>query len=523
MLIPKITYSAFIPHVSVIPNVNEFSFVGSCDTTIDTISWSHSFHIGNPTVIYSNPDKANFSIFVEDAHSVVRVILEIVDTDGRKAKSTVLIVNDGINLYILGIQLMPYILPNGITVYSLDEHIEVLVGASVYTPPLLFTSYQIDYSNNGTYDVISPNADNQYTKFTTLETVTSRLSVENTSHTIPLDLLYTEASFEAVLEEPDDLIVTTNDSCDLVTVKSQTVDYVEKLMAIADVDNSEMRFLGLTFNQNCCNNLMEIKLAPRYQFNVAFDPSNITVTNRIETVGSNDYRVYLLNVELHGMNISPSYVDSIMYSVGHGSSTSLISTNGITSSIILEGVEVLSESPVGAGYPIIVENKQVVITTVEGFIYTIDYTITPRHDSVPSFVVDVTNIIYPPFPDGLTIDQRTDGTYINITPEFLSSEYFWDGVYQVTLNDSELSNSYITGCAFMDCETYCIVVAALAKRCNPMIKILYDALKNFKDCPGIPCTNLCDLYRYLETLIDECDCAIYQNNIVKKKGDCGCK
>ena len=192
--------------------------------------------------------------------------------------------------------------------------------------------------------------------------------------------------------------------------------------------------------------------------------------------------------------------------------------------------------PDGYVPPLVVEEYTVEITTTAGFVYLIEFTFTPDF-LIPlggcGNTIEITNITYPENPCYVEVIEDVDRTYLSIDSQLYYGcndseldelEAMSDGVYQVTIGDSGLSNEYVTGCEFVDCETYCLVLQALANECDPIVVILYDALKNATDCNNISCQNYCDLYEMLLAKLEECDCLVYANKPVKTvKKPCNCK
>jgi hypothetical protein len=522
MLIPKITFTGEFLNNTVVPNFRSYSFkedaLLSEGVTIASWAWSYDVIIGAPVIIESGvTNESHFTIGIEEGlGQLIRVFLTVTDNLGRTASSNLFIYDDGAgNLSITSMLVDTYVLPNGLTVFVPGE-LQIPITGIVFLPGG-FDTYEMDYTNDGIYDdsITEGNFEHQYT---TTDTVTARLSM--TAPGFFAGALYIDSTFDPVIEEPRDIIIEKNDDCTLLTVSSESTDYIEKLIGRAGIDNSSMKYLGLTLEQNCCNNLQELRLAPTYNFSISEVPFTKQATIEVVNINGFDYRVYTVSVQVDGLD--SACIESVAYTAGYNSDPTLTPLMGIGSPLMVN-VQFLVEEPLVLGLtPVIVENNQIVITTTEGFEYTINYTLTPDYVPLVPITLAVTSVDYPAYPDGISIVENVNNTVIQISPDLYEWDAFVDGVYQATLNDSGISNTQITGCTFVDCETYCLIIKALANGCNPLIQVLYDALVNFENCRNIPCTNLCDLYAYLETLLDECDCAIYQNNIISKKNGCGC-
>jgi len=525
MLIPKIIFTGSTDSTGIVPVITNFSFIESSDVsegiTVTGWTWTHTILSGSSVaVIGGASDTQEFTIgFTTVATYRARVELTTTDSLNRTAKTSILIINDGVNTNVIFLGVTAYVLPNGLVTYLPDNNQTTIVGAALYSGTVFFNTYQIDYTNNTSYDDTNTDLSIFENQFATTDIITSRLSITDTVNSIAIDELYTEVTLTPVIENPKDVIVTTNSDCTVLTVSSESKDYIEQLTGrVAPEPTTE--FIGLEIEQNCCNNTMNFELAPRY--NLVADGINGTEQSlpEIVNINGNNYNTATIDILITG--IDATLVQSIQYTSDYNSGSTLYTSNSPNTLTI--NVMFLIENPLGSGFPVIVENKTILITTINGDVYTINYTISPNVGlgNVLDVVVVTTSLGFPPFPDGITVVENVNNTVINISSSIYSSDKFFDGVYQVTLSNSDISNSFITGCTFVDCETRCLVISALAHGCDPMVQVLYDALIQFNSCLNIPCTNLCDLYAYLETLLDECDCAIFQNNVISGENRCGC-
>lgn len=531
MLIPNIKFIGYLNSVVVVPSINNYSFKEnsflSTGKTIVTRTWSYTILSGSViAVLGGSLTDEEFTIGLDATLAVTaRIELSVTDSDGRIAKTSMLVIDDGGgNINIIDLKLDSFVLPTGIVVFTPVETQTTAAGVALYGSSPFFSTYDIDYTNNAVFDDSNPTGANFENQYATTGNINALLSMTDLINGFILNDLYTEVSFEAVIENPLDIIITTNSTCTLLEVSSQSTNLVELLVGRAGLDNSDMEYLSLKLDQNCCNAILDIKLAPQYNFSFSIVPLTTTISIPPPiTIGGFDYLIYEFSLELGGLNLDPSLITSVEYTAGGNSSPVLSTLTTITNPIVLPQIQTMVPAilpdPVS---PEIVENNKVIITTSNGYIYTIDYTITPSYLAIATFTIVVTTTIYPIFPTGITVVENVNNTVIQIDPSVFSSTVFVDGIYQVTLNNSGISNTAITGCTFVDCETYCLIIKALANGCNPIIQILYDALVQFNLCTNIPCTNVCDLFVYLESLLNECDCSIFQNNIISKNNRCGC-
>lgn len=530
MLIPNIKFIGYLNSVVVVPSINNYSFKEnsflSTGKTIVTRTWSYTILSGSAVAVLGGSlTDEEFTIGLDATLAVTaRIELSVTDSDGRIARTSMLVIDDGGgNINIVDLKLDSFVLPSGIVVFTPVETQTTAAGVALYGSNPFFSTYDIDYTNNAVFDASNTTGANFENQYATTGNINALLSMTDLVNGFILNNLYTEASFEAVIENPLDIIMTTNSTCTLLEVSSQSTNLVELLMGRAGLDNSGMEYLSLKLDQNCCNNALDIKLAPQYTFSFSIVPSSerILIDPPI-TIGGFDYLTYEFDLELGGLNLDPSLITSVEYTAGGNSSPVLSTLTTITNPIVLLQIQTMVPAILPSGFPVIIENNKVIITTSNGYIYTIEYTITPSYLAIPTFIMNVTTTTNPVFPTGVTVVENVNNTVIQIDPSVFSSTVFIDGIYQVTLNNSGISNTAITGCTFVDCETYCLIIKALANGCNPIIQILYDALIQFNSCTNIPCTNVCDLFAYLESLLNECDCSIFQNNIISKNSGCGC-
>lgn len=530
MLIPKIEYVGGVPSVLVTPGMHiitlkDISVVTSTSAIVNTIVsrvWSATTISGTPNLMLSESAGAEKSIGVAStAAYTVRINLSVVDSDGRSAISSALIINDGIgNLNVITLYPDVKVKTGNLVLFTPVDALSIVSGVSLFSTTPLFTTYNIDYTNDGVFDESNTDKgtfNNTYPVTINNNTLIASLSMTDTPNGIPVDRLFSQISFEPTTTEDSDVIVLAGATCETLDVSSESSNMIDKLVGRFDLDNSSMDYLEVSVDINCCNNDSVFKLHPNYTFSLAPDATSYFATVEVVNVGGNNYNVYTVDLDLTGIDLS--LIDTIAYTPNRNSDPTVVT---VTNTNILP-IEFLMESPLGSHFPVIVENKTMTLTTLSGYIYTVPFTVTPDHSTGFVTIVMGTHV-YPSYPDTISVVQTVNTTSVQLVPTSLvsGSTTFYDGVYTVTLNDSGISNTSISGCEFMDCETYCLVVKALANGCSPMVKIIYDALINFSSCPTISCLQICELYALLESLLDECDCSVYQTNTIITTSGCGC-
>lgn len=530
MLIPKIEYVGAIASVLVVPNTHLITLKDSSTVSSGTISskvWSIVTISGAPNLIYSETDGDEFVFGVATTAAYrVRIVLTVTDSSGRQSISSALLINDGVgNINIAFLTLETNVLADGFIVFEPQESLTTVLGTALSISNPLWTSYQLDYTNNGTYDDTNSTRENFEHSYTSTSTNTAQLSITHAPSAILINQLYTQVTFEPIILNPRDVVVSSSNSCTIINVSSETSDMVEKLVGRANVDNSSMEYLEVKLDVNCCTVVNSLKLAPTYDLGLSIDTLSYQATVTTMNVSGNSYRIYTVELSLTG--ISSSIISSIAYTAGANSNTTVTTITNTPTPIPVSNqmtIQFLMENPPLSGFPVIVENKTITITTVEGYVYVLPFTATPNHLSGEITIV-IGTITYPAYPTGVSVILNTGSTDIQFESTILGTTYttFYDGVYTFTLNDSGISNTYISGCAFIDCETYCLIIGALANGCSPYIKIMYDALNNFANCNSIPCTGICEIYAYLETLLNECDCSMnFSSSITTNTKNCGC-
>jgi hypothetical protein len=447
---------------------------------------------------------------------------------GRTANTQSYIIKDILdNVNFIGLNVSAVVASDGLVNFTPSDNVSNIIGTPILNVSPAFTTYDIDFDNDTIYDSSNNDASTFSNTYSTLTSVISgnnkkaTLSLTESTNSLILGDIYTEVSFEAVNTLPQDVIIN-NINCNTLEAYSPSVNYLNKLVGYGGIDNSDMSTLEVTIDQNCCNVQTVFNLYPSYNFELTNLNSCTATVNQL-TVGGFLYDIYTMPLQITG--IDSSLVKNVKFTKGANSNTTLVD-NGTSLTIV---PEYLLDNPFPSGHPLIVENKQIIITTTKDYVYIINFTITPDNVLATCTGESLTSIVYPDYPEGILVKQDAlRATYIEISSDIYSyvvnnESLFFDGIYTISLSENAQSSTTVSGCKFIDCQTNCLILKALVNDCDPVISILYDALLQINNCSGISCNNLCDTYAYLESLLNECDCSILQNNSISSSSDCGCK
>jgi hypothetical protein len=534
MLIPKITYLNKTTGTINGQDIMTISLRDDSQTNgdISTISWAFAVLIGPGTASLSNSTDKDVSLIIDNTQDITVVVtLTVTDSDGFTAQSRIAIIKSGANVSFLGHTIDSFVLPNSLTEFTISDDIQIINGTPVITSPA-YGQYDFDKENNLVIDDTSA-VPTTFSNTYTTNGVTARLSVQGG---LAPFILFTEIAFDPVIENPKELVILKADDCTTLTVYSETEDYLPKLVGRGDLDNSSMTKLDVTLTRNCCTAEATIlTLCPTYDLAITqTDPYVATGTYLADYLGTGiDYEIYEATMTLTG--IDAAVISSITYT-NRGDTTSTTVTSfteppQITVQVIIETTG-LGGSLTGVELD---QTNTIEITTTTGCIYTITYTLSLAGNiegggfTVMNLTLD--SIDYPELPCGVTITNEPYNTTLTVNSAAFGYtncdtdvEPLPDGVYTITLNDSGLSNETVTNCVFVDCETYCLVINALANDCPASIGILYDALTYQGNCYDyVSCQNLCDLYEMFLSQLELCDCSNYVNNVVRASSDCGCE
>lgn len=499
------------------------------DKAIILEEWSTSLVSGavsfypNTAGVYTAPERNNrISIdIVGSGLSVILVGLRVTDEDGKQSIAYSGILASNINLYpniltsfiMSQLDLSNAILPNGLVEFqALYSDTNLITGAVSHVLPALH-QYQFDITHDGVYDQSSLSGAFTYNYNTT--------NLYQAAFIVG-DYSYVQPSFYAKIENPKDLIMS-KDECKTITAYSQTESYLDKV--VGRTNNTSMTVLTAEVTRNCCEKVT-YDLAPHYNFSATTEVCD-TDDGDIPslTIGGLAYWNYFTQVTISGIDLG--IVQTLYYqltdNVGLTLNTAL---NKLVFTIYYPVPELITS-------PVIPVTRTVEITNTAGFKYILTLELTGVDVDILScsgVLTDLT-VEYPEIPCGIVLTENTNNTSItfdNRVYDLLCDEVpiadFIDGVYEVTLTYNRLNTEKVSNCIVLLCESFCLVVKALANNCDPIIKILYDALTYADNCDQvITCKNKCDLYEQFVHYLEGCDCFVLTSNRVgKTKGGCNC-
>lgn len=527
MLISQIEYLNKTTGVINGQNIMTISLRESSQTnsTISSISWAFGVISGPGTASLSNATDKDVCLIIDNTLDItVSITLTVSDNDGFTSQSRIRIIKSTADVIMQGLLVDSFILPDGLVEFTPIDNVVIIDGSPVINSPA-FTEYWFDKENDAVWDIqdnsgVIPTFSNIYTVLTNV-----KAKIANTNA-----LVFNEISFKPIIENPRNLVIDSSNDCKILTAYSETKNYLPKLVNRGNLDNSEMSCLQVTLTTNCCTaNEIVYDLPPTYDLSLSqgvYTPSSIL----IDYFGTGiNYYVNLAPITING--IDASLIDTIQYT-NRGEVSPLYSisnTNVFNLEVLIE-----TDDPNPPGYPItgseVPQTNRIIITTKKGFVYEIEYLLDNPYGGVPlQMTLSIISITYPEYPCGITIVNEPSNTVLIVDSHAFNLNdcdneiiALPDGIYQITLNDSGISNETISNCLFVDCETYCLIIKALANNCSSTIGILYDALSYSKNCDNVSCQNLCDLYETLMNFLEDCDCTIFQNNIVNPSSNCGC-
>ena len=488
--------------------------------TIVSRVWAYGVLIGPGTATISNSSDEDVCIIIDNGKDItLEVTLTVTDSDGFNCQSKARIVKSGADVAFYAINVDAFILAGRLVEFTPIDNVEIISGAPVFTTPA-YTEYWFDKENDGVWDI----QDNSgviptFTHIYGTSTYEAKIANLNAS-------VYTEVGFNPVTTGKE-LVVTSLNNCTQLSAYSETEDYLSRLVNRGDLDNSDMEYLEVTLTTNCCTTeALTCILYPLYDISIsqgAYTNTGVDVDNAdwpLSCPGTDTYRIFTVPITISGIDVSN--VGSIQYTkrgiAGYSTATGTLT---VTVEVLIEGYGM---SACGVQ---VSQTNTILITTNEGHVYTVVYTLSDNGgiismdltiDSITTPTTDELN------PCGLTITEEPSNTVLYLTPgNFgIDTDTLPDGIYQITINDSGISNETISNCTFVNCETYCLVIKALANECPTSISILYEALVYSANCDNVSCQNLCDLYEMLTSMIDDCDCTILSNNQITISSDCGC-
>ena len=518
MLISEITYVGVTTGTLNAQAVMTISLKDTSKTNGSIVSrvWAYGVVTGPGTATISNSSDEDVCLIIDTKNITVNVTLTVTDSDGFICQSRAQIIRSGSNTAFYAINADSFVLPGNLVEFTPIDNVAAISGTPSFTTPA-YTQYWFDKENDNVWD-IQDNSGSIPTFSYIYGTSNYQARVASTNATV-----YTTIAFNAVTTGKD-LIVTSIEDCTELSAYSESEDYLSRLLERGNLDNSDMKYLEVTLTNNCCaSESVVCKIYPLYNLGLTQGTYVNTTEFDVDWPLSCDPGVvqyYIYDVPMTITGIDPSLITSLQYTVrGLPGYTTVTATNQFTLEVMIEGGLVICGSQVP-------QTNTVIITTTEGLVYTIEYTLSEPYTSKMTLTID--NITTPTEaqlnPCDISIVEEPSNTVMYLTPANfgLTLDSFPDGIYQVTINDSGISNETISGCTFVNCQMYCLIIKALANECPSTISILYEALVYSANCDNISCQNLCDLYEMLVSLLDECDCTILSNTRPVISSNCGC-
>jgi hypothetical protein len=480
--------------------------------------WAYGVISGPGTATISNSSDSDVCLIIDNILDIaVDITLTVTDSDGFICQTKIQIIKLGINVAFYGMNVDAFILPGRLVEFTPIDNVQAISGAPIFTIPA-YSEYWFDKENDGIWDV--QDSTGSIPTFNHIYgTSNYKAKIANLNASV-----YTEVGFNTITSGKE-LVVTSLNNCTQLSAYSETEDYLSRLLNRGNLDNSDMEYLEVTITTNCCRSEATIcRIYPLYNISI----SQGTYTNTGINVAAIDwplscadnYRIFTVPITISGIDVSN--IASIQYTNrGITGFTTVTGTLTVTVEVMMEGY-----GPGAICGAQVSQTNTIILTTTQGLVYTIIYTLS-EDGGIVSMNLTIDSITTPTTdelnPCTLTITEEPSNTVLYLTPENIGLvDVFPDGIYQVTINDSGISNETVSGCTFVNCETYCLVIKALANECPTAISILYEALVYSVNCDNVSCQNLCDLYEMLRSLIDECDCTILSNSQPTISSNCGC-
>jgi hypothetical protein len=305
---------------------------------------------------------------------------------------------------------------------------------------------------------------------------------------------------------------------------NQYIDYVKSLPTPYPVSN--IRHYSIEYSINCCTP-QTVLLPVRYVFQVSisnclYDTLNNTLTYSLDITGINNSFVSQTHVNYNNGGYNPITKTAIP----NGFKITFVEQNVPTPNI---------NNPIFTTHTL-----QIKITHVDGFIYTLNTTITMPFNYCP-MTSTLVSVNYPPLPSNIVItDLTNDELSLN---SLFNKPILEAGVYNIIIcevrNNSTncLQRSY-----FVECSIRCDIIDKLVQCRNSDIFNYYDALKYSNECENITYEDKCALYELMymklsnQACIDpyeDCNCngettaPLFQNRIKPNNNrmgtkNCGC-
>lgn len=297
-----------------------------------------------------------------------------------------------------------------------------------------------------------------------------------------------------------DLNFLNTTDCDAITFNTSTtgLQFIEYITGSVVKDFTNVDKYTITYSNNCCTPGVSVDIAPRYQFELS--ESCVFGT---PTAGFDAYAI-----QVDGIN--GDLVQSITL-LNDG-----VPASGWSYSVVA-GVLSIDNVQISGAYALPVVYIMT-ITTLSGFVYVINFTITKSGVNCDG-VLTLDSIVYPSLPsnvveagNGLANEELEFFTLIGVTTVL-------PGIYQVIFceTNQDTTSTCIQNHIFIDCGTLkCQVINKWVQCIDSNIMDFYNALVWANDCTEtITYSEFCALYEVLTIIlisdncygmIDDCNC-----------------
>jgi hypothetical protein len=279
--------------------------------------------------------------------------------------------------------------------------------------------------------------------------------------------------------------------CDAITFNTPTTDFqfIEYITGSVVKDFSNVDKYTITYSNNCCSPGVTTNVAPRYQFVL----SEACVFGT-PTVGFDAYAI-----QVDGIN--GNLVQSITL-LNDGVPASGWSYTVVGDVLSVNDVQISGAYAVPVVYIM-------TITTLSGFVYVINFTITKAGVACDG-VLATTSIVYPTLPANvLEVVTALPNEELSFNT-LISSVTISPGVYEIIFCEvnEDLSSTCIQNYIFIDCGTLkCQVVNKWVLCIDSNIMDFYNALNWGNACTDtLTYLEMCALYEILTIILESDNC-----------------
>lgn len=294
-----------------------------------------------------------------------------------------------------------------------------------------------------------------------------------------------------------DLNFLNTDDCTSVTFNTPTTNlqFIDYITGDVARDFTNVDKYTITYSNNCCTGT-PINIRPLYDFVPTIDSCN---------VGTNVYTIELAGI--HG-----DLIQSFLMGINPA-------TPSVTSYTNVSGVVKFDITLVPGT---VSNNITVILTTISGFEYTIEFLITQNANPLLTCtgVLSAIDITYPDLPDNV---EEVPTILLTAELDFnllIGQTTITPGTYQIIMCEVlyDGTSTCIQNHVFIDCGTLkCQVINKWVQCIDSNIMDFYNALTWANDCTTtITYAEFCALYEILHItlisdscygMIDECNCS----------------